>query len=156
MAAVSAISGTSAFVTLFLADRNTLPAKILTGLIATASILNLVFGFGKKADLHDKLAREFTKLAADIEVLPATPSNLAKCKARRLNIEADEPTVRRIIDLRAQNDEWRSRGVRHDRLCPLGYFQRRSWLAYFFDFGLGDLEARLKERDAPKSLTPDR
>ncbi|MFA5600905.1 MAG: hypothetical protein WCY15_01645 [Phenylobacterium sp.] len=145
--AVSAISGTSAFVALFLQDRNSTVAKWLTATIAVASILNLVFGFSKKADLHDKLCRRFTQLAADMTLWPATEENLAKARAERLLIEMDEPTERRLIDLRATNDEWRSRGV--EIMLPLGFFQK-TWLAYFCDFGLSGVERRFAKLKASR------
>jgi hypothetical protein len=143
---VSAISGTSAFVALFLQDRSSVAAKWFTATIAVASILNLVFGFSKKADLHDKLCRQFTQLAAAMTLWPANKGNLAKARAERLTIEVDEPTVRRVIDLRAHNDEIRARGVLPDRLVPLGWLQQRTWLGYFLDFGLAGVEARLRLR----------
>jgi hypothetical protein len=146
---VSAISGTSAFVALFLEDRQSVAAKWLIAAIAVASILNLVFAFSKKADLHDKLCRQFTTLAADITLWTATKANLTKAQAERLKIEVDEPTVRRVIDLRATNDEWRSRGV--EMLLPLGFLQQRTWLGYFCDFGLLGVEKRwLKLKRAEK------
>ena len=141
--AISAISGTSAFVALFLEDGNSVAAKWLIAAIAVASILNLVFAFSKKADLHDKLCREFTHLAAEMTLWPATKANLAKARAERLRIEADEPTVRRVIDLRANNDEWRSRGV--ENLLPLSLLQQRTWLGYFFDFGLVGVDKRWRK-----------
>jgi hypothetical protein len=143
---ISAISGTSAFVALFLTDRNSTAAKWLIGLIAVASILNLVFGFSKKADLHDKLCRQFTGLAADMAEWTATKVNLQRARAGRLRLEVEEPTVRRVIDLRAHNDELRSRGVPIERLVPLDFLQRKTWLGYFLEFGLSGVDKRLKRR----------
>lgn len=140
--AITAISGTSAFVAIFLVNRAAWPAQVLTFVIAAASTLNLVYGFGKKADLHDKLTREFTKLAGEIELWPPDAQHLAKARSRRVNIEVDEPHVRRLIDLRAQNDEWRARGIPYERFAPLTDRQKSWWLAYFMDWGLDKLEAR--------------
>jgi hypothetical protein len=144
--AITALSGTSAFVALFLEDRTTLVAKILIGLIAAASTLNLVFGFAKKADLHDKLCRQFTALAAEMATLPPVEENRRAICAKRLLIEVDEPTERRVIDLRAHRDEERSHGVPFDCQLPLTFLQQRTWFGYFFDFGLAEVQRRLAER----------
>ncbi|MDR7119025.1 hypothetical protein [Caulobacter sp. BE254] len=144
--AIGAVSGTSAFVALFLSDRSSLLAKWLTGVIATASILNLVFGFGKKADLHDKLCKDFTKLASEMISLPANKQNLLAICAKRILIEVDEPTVRRVIDLRAAREEERASGISPDKLLPLTWLQERTPLGYFCDFDLAEVQKRLAKR----------
>ncbi|KQS55918.1 hypothetical protein ASG17_07660 [Brevundimonas sp. Leaf363] len=147
--AISAVSGSGAFVALFLVDRTTLIAKILMAVVGVTSTLNLVYGFAKKADLHDKLTKDFTKLAADMALWPADDEHLHQARSRRITIEADEPHVRQLINLRAQNDEWRARGVPEDRMCPLTKRQKSWWLAYFMDWGLAELEDRIHERNRP-------
>lgn len=144
--AISALSGTSAFVALFLADRASVAAKALTGIIAITSVLNLVFGFSKKADLHDTLCRRFTELAAEMAAWPETETNITKARTKRIRLEVDEPTVRRVIDLRAQNVEMRARGVLEKKLNPLSFLQDRTWLGYFLDFGLAGVSKRRAQR----------
>lgn len=150
---VNALTGTSAFVALFLEDRGALSAKLLIGLIAIASVLNLVFRFQKKADLHDSLVKRFAKLAVWMERTPATEANRREACAQRLEIEADEPTVRRIIDLRAHNDELRSRGVPLARHLPLGWSHRNLPFGYCFDYGLAGVEERMKSREQAEELS---
>lgn len=144
--AITALTGTSAFVALFLADRSTIWAKILIGMIAAASTLNLVFGFSKKSDTHDKLFKDFTKLSSELELLPATDKNLQKMRAKRKNLEVEEPSIRRVIDLRACLDEERSWGMADEDLIPLGWWQTRTPLGYFFDFGLSGVDERRAKR----------
>jgi hypothetical protein len=101
--AATALSGASGFVAV-LSSAPTI-ATYLTAIVAISSTLDLVFGFDKKASIHDGLYRRFTALAGTLEELPATMPSLVRAKEQRLAIEIDEPTERRIIDLIAQNDE---------------------------------------------------
>ncbi len=87
--AATAISGTSGFVAV-LSNAPKLAAW-LTAVVALASTLDLVFGFDKKAVVHDALCRRFTELAAKIEAMSATEDNLIKAKEQRLAIEVTIP-----------------------------------------------------------------
>jgi hypothetical protein len=150
--AATALTGSAAFVSL-IGDSSWL-AKWLTGIVAIASTLELVFGLSKKADIHDSLCRRFTELAADIERKEATEENLQEVRARRLMIERDEPTERRLIDLLAQNEECRSRGVSPDDLVPITMPQRV--LGYVWTFGMSRIDkwwAQRKKKPAPISPT---
>ncbi|MGH7783454.1 MAG: hypothetical protein ACREO5_06415 [Candidatus Binatia bacterium] len=135
--AATAITGSAAFISLFGSGFDWI-TKFLTGVVAAASTANLVFQFPAKAELHDDLCRRFTDLAARIELWPATPENCAKARADRLQIEKDEPTERRLVDLLAFNEEARSRGISADRLVPLSRLQRI--FGYICTFGMGKIE----------------
>lgn len=143
--AAQALSGTSAFVALLPQNPNALFAKVATAIVATASILDLVFRFSSKAERHDRLCRQFTELAAEMAEWPATAKSLSRARAHRTKIEVDEPTERRLIDLRAHNDECSARGVDREKLLPLNYWQR-SWLAYLFTFGEEGIRERMADR----------
>jgi hypothetical protein len=134
--AATAISGASGFIAV-LAQSSRLAAG-LTAIVAIASTLDLVFGFDKKAAIYDGLCRRFTELASQIEGWRPTPENLTKARERRLQIEADEPTERRIVDLMAQNEECRARGVSSDELLRISRLQRM--FGYVFTFGLKRIE----------------
>ncbi len=137
--AATAISGTSGFVAV-LADAST-AAKVLTAIVAVASTLDLVFGFDKKASLHDNLCRRFTDLAAKIEDTKPTLENFHKIREERINIEKDKPTERRLIDLLAQNEECRARGIKDPGdLISLTRAQR--YLGYIMTFGMRKIEAQ--------------
>jgi len=144
--AAQALTGAAAFVALLPAQPNSLLAKLLTAVVAIAATLDLVFRFSHKARMHDDLCRKFTQLAADMAEMSATPENLQRACAARIRIESEEPTERRLIDLRAHNDELRARGIPLDRLVPLAFWQR-SWVAYLFSFGEDGIAKRLKARD---------
>ncbi len=139
--AATAISGTSGFVAVLAwAPR---VALALTAIVAISSTLDLVFGFDKKALVHDGLCRRFTALAAKIEDTPATLENLCKVKEARLEIEMDEPTERRLIDLIAENEECRARGVEEKELVVLTNKQR--YFGYIITFGMDKIEAQRKQ-----------
>jgi hypothetical protein len=116
----------------------------LTGVVALASTLDVVFGFGKKENQHDQLCRRFTELAAMIAELTPTPENLRWARAERLRIEADEPTERRLVDLQAENEECRARGVDEEDHYPFTSFQR--WFGYVATFGIWRIKAWHKAR----------
>jgi hypothetical protein len=152
--ASSALTGTSAFVAL-LSDNST-AAKWLTGIVAVASTLDLVFAFSERADQHEALRRRFTDLAAHIAEWSATPENLARARSERLRIEADSSEEKRLVDLQADNEEARARGVRPEDLIPLSRPQR--WFGYVLTFGMRRIEewhnqheARRRVRDVASS-----
>jgi hypothetical protein len=99
-------------------------AKYLTAVVATSAALDSVFRFNRKARTHEALCRRFTELSSKIAGWEPNPANLKKARAERLKIEKDEPPVRRLVDLQAQNEEARSRGITDDNLVPLSRLQR--------------------------------
>jgi len=145
--ALAAVAGSAAFFALWPANANVWLLRGLTFVVTVATSCDLVFNFSKKADLHDALCRRFTELAAKMAEWPATAANIDAARAERIRIEADEPTERRLIDLRAHNDELSARGIPPNRLLPLGFWQG-SVLAYVFTFSLKDIRKRMADRDA--------
>lgn len=118
----------------------------LSGIVALASLFESIFKYENRARRHTELCVRFTRLAAEIETLPATPENLAYVKSQRLLIEAEEPDEKRLVELMASNEEARSRGVPESRLQPLTWWQCK--LGYVFTFGIRRLEKRKAEREA--------
>lgn len=132
----TALTGTASFFVL-LANGFGI-AKWLTAFVAMAAAIDSVFRFEKKARRHDGLYRRFTALSARMASWRATQSNLTKARAGRLNIEVDEPPLRRLVDLMAQNEECRARGVGDEDMIPLSRPQRI--FGYVFTFGMQRLE----------------
>jgi len=127
-------------------------AGILAATVAFASLLDMIFGYESKARLHHELCARFTRLAADLEKLPETPENLADVRAKRLLVEADEPRQKRLVDLMAQNEEARSRGVLEKDLLPLTWWQCH--FGYLFTFGLRRLEGEKAKRETERAGNP--
>lgn len=135
--AANALLGAGAFVAL-IGGSNTALATVLTGIVAAASALETVLKPSGKAALHGDLGRRFTGLAADIARLEPTPKNLKRVASARLEIEMEEPPVRRLIDLLAHNEECRGRGHGEHDLFPISVWQRR--LGYCADFDMKRLD----------------
>jgi hypothetical protein len=142
--AATALTGTASFFVLL--AKGTEIAKYLTAVVATAAALDSVFRFNSKARRHEVLARRFTDLSAKIANWEPTPINLRKARAERLRIEKDEPPVRRLIDLQAQNEESRSRDLAEKDMVPLTRCQRT--FGYVFTFGMKPLEDWQAQRSA--------
>lgn len=133
----NALLGAGAFIVLIGGDK-TLLVKIFVGIVAAGSALDTVLGFSKKAKQHYDLCRRFTELAASMAEWEANESNLKKAEAERLRIEANEPPVKRLVDIQARNDELRARGYSSENFAPLSRMQRM--FGYFITFGLRRLE----------------
>lgn len=114
-------------------------AVVASAVVALWAILDLVLMPDKKAETHTALSRRFTALAAEIATAPRNNRSLSKLTTKRLEIEADEPPCKRLIDLEARNDEARARGYDPADQVPLTAAQRR--LGYYFgEFGMARLE----------------
>ena len=74
--------------------------------------IDLVVGFSERARKHDELYRRFTNLAAEI-VRAGRPISLEienDLKAKRLLIEADEPTALEVLNVLCHNAEAEAKG----------------------------------------------
>jgi hypothetical protein len=123
--------------------KDSVVAQIFVGLTAALSAIATSLGPSKKANKHAELSRGFTDLAAEIVKREPTSSNLKLVKAQRLKIEKDEPPVKRLVDLQAQNEEARSRGVPESKMVPLKAWQR--CFGYVITIGMPRLERWMKE-----------
>jgi hypothetical protein len=144
--AATALTGTASFFTLLAGGTEI--AKYLTGIVAAAASLDSVFRFNRKARNHEALARRFTELSSKIAGWEPVPQNLKKARADRLRIEKDEPPVRRLIDLQAQNEECRSRDLPAEELIPLSRLQRT--FGYIATFDMHRLELWQAQRAAQR------
>lgn len=144
----TALTGTASFFVLLATDVGGVrTAKYLTSIVAIAATLDSIFRYQKKARQHEKLTRKFTELAQKIAIWEATPANLKKATTDRLKIEATERPVRRLVDLQAQNEEARARGVPDNYLVPLSRWQRT--FGFVFTFGMSRLERWYASRADP-------
>jgi hypothetical protein len=146
---LNAIAGAGAFIAL-IGGKDTLFAQILVGVVALGSALDRVLGFSKRAKRHYDLCRRFTELAASLENWEATENNRRKAAAARLRLEAEEPTIKRLVDLQARNEELRARGYSPEHFVPLSLPQRV--FGYFFTFGMRRLERWRDARSTPGSV----
>lgn len=140
----NALCGAGAFLALF-GGKDSLVAQVLIGAVTLFSTVATVLGPAKKAKVHSDLTRKFTALAADLVKREPTSANLKWAKAQRLKIEEGEPPVRRLIDILAENEEHRARGVPESDLAPLSSSQR--FFGYWRDFGMTRLEKWKDEQE---------
>lgn len=133
----NALCGAGAFLALF-GGKDSFAAQILIGAVTLFSTVATVLGPAKKARTHSDLVRKFTLLAAELVKREPTPTNLKWAISQRLKIEEGEPPVRRLIDILAENEEHRARGVPESELVPLSSWQR--FFGYWRDFGMKRLE----------------
>ncbi|MCK1693844.1 hypothetical protein [Bradyrhizobium sp. 144] len=147
--AATALTGTASFFTLLAGGTEI--AKYLTAIVAAAASLDSVFRFNRKARVHEGLSRRFTELSAKIAGWESVPQNLKKARAERLRIEKDEPPVRRLIDLQAQNEETRARDIPEEHCVPLTGLQRK--FGYVITFGMTRLEKWQADRRVAGSRT---
>jgi hypothetical protein len=145
---LNAFAGSGAFVAI-LARAPIWASGTLSGVFAFAAVLESIFRYEHRARAHHDLCVRFTKLAAELERLSPTPENLKKVRARRIEIEADEPGVKRLVEIRAVNEEARARGVPEAQLTRLSWMQW--WLGPVFTFGL----RRLEQEKAARQKAPD-
>ncbi len=140
----NAFAGSGAFVAILTHAPTWAPAT-LSGIFALAAIFESIFRYEHRARTHHALCVRFTELAAELELLPANPENLAHVRAKRIEIEADETEVKRLVEIRAANDECRARGVPEAKLERLSRMQ--CWFGPIFTFGLPRLEREKAARE---------
>jgi len=107
-------------------------AIVAAALVSTMSVIDLVVGFSESANLHRDLRRRFVELEQDI-IADHDDARLGELQRRRLEIEKDEPPVRRALATLVQNEQVLSDypiadAPRH--LVHVGWWQRLT--AHFF------------------------
>ena len=109
--------------------------KLLPGaLIAASAAADLVVGAMRKAWLHADLARRFIELERTIASARREPTEalIAEWTDRRLEIEAGEPRILRVLDTICYNEMLRAMEHQRRDQIPIGFWQR--CFAHFFDF----------------------
>jgi len=73
-------------------------------------LLDLLFGFSQCACNHTILKHRFSDLEKDI-IMNTDENNIAAFKARRIEIEKDEPPIRRALDILCHNELAKSEAI---------------------------------------------
>lgn len=101
--AISVVFGSAAIATLLEgADKIWTVAAALA--VTITSTVDLVVGTARQSWVHADLAKQFIDLEQEIVGSPATERNLIKYTSKRLEIEKEEPPVKRVLDIIAHND----------------------------------------------------
>jgi len=140
--------GTITVVTAKLGESWTLACAFV---IAVVTAIDLVTGVGKSASLHGVLAGSF--LALEREMIQAgdesSDKSVREFMARRLEIEADEPAILRVLDCMCHNDLLRAMGYDDQEYADIPWWQRL--LAHVSNFG----EHRIRKRKEKVSSGKD-
>ena len=130
--AIGVIFGSATILTL-LNNMDPLYPALAAAVVTVFFTIDLVVGTGPAARLHDDLCRRFIELERWMELAekPMDAKSLAEFTARRLEIEADEPPVHRVLDMMCHNELLRAMDYERSHFARIRFYQR--WLAHFFD-----------------------
>lgn len=99
----------SGSVALVLKDHDT--GALLVGFaVAVLSGLKLVFGLGLKAAQHAQFVRDFTTIETKL-VADSSEETILEAHSARLNVEAAEPPILRVLDALCHNELLRAMGI---------------------------------------------
>ena len=108
-------------------------AIVAAMLVTVFSSINLVVGSSSKARLHHDLCRRFIELEKRMAACTEhSPSSVASFNEERLDIEAEEPPVLRVLDAMCHNELARAMGYGSEEFAKITFWQRL--LANFMDF----------------------
>ena len=116
-----------------------IPMAALSSLIVTVtSTLALVWGASQMARLHDDLYRKFIDLEKSLIDICDRPSEekLKGTFLKRLEIEALEPPIKRVLDCICYNETMRAQGMRPGDPAYLQIGPVQTLVANLFDFQL--------------------
>jgi hypothetical protein len=121
-----------------------------SSIVSIVSALNLVLGASRKAREHSDFAKRFVMLEKDIVgVQLATDEEIRKWIQRRLEIEADEPPVLKVLDSLCHNDQLRSMGYDPQEFLHITRLQRT--FAQFKDISDHKIQKRVKAPTASEA-----
>src|SRR5207247_1100879 len=105
---------------------------IMAATVAFFSAIDMLVGTAATARLHDDLARRFIVLEKKIISMSApSEEDIRQWTTQRLDIEADEPPVLRVLDSVCHNELLRAMGYGSEHMLPIKWYQRL--LAQFID-----------------------
>ncbi|WOD18976.1 hypothetical protein [Paraburkholderia kirstenboschensis] len=105
-------------------------ALLASAAVTAFSSVNLVFGSSQRARAHHDFARSFHDLERSMLCDPSDDA-LRLAESRRLEIEANEPPVLRVLDCMCHNEQMRAEGYPTNDLAHVRWWQRL--LAQFVD-----------------------
>jgi len=123
--ALTAIAGSGTIIAA-LSQNFTNFSVYLAATTAVFSAINLVFDTKGNSRLHHDLARQFISIEKDLVDPALTPAIINKAESDRLEIEAGEPPILRVLDLICHNELLRAIGREDD-----GYFDIKFWRSMF-------------------------
>lgn len=98
-------------------------ALVASGLVTVLSAINLVAGTAQRARAHFDFVRQFTELEQRM-LTSGSAGTLAEITAARLDIEANEPPVLRVLDSMCHNELPRADGYPPTEFVKIRWWQR--------------------------------
>lgn len=118
------VVGSAAMVTVL----NSVSGAFLLGsalVVGILSAIDLVFGVNAKAREHSDLRKRFIELEKEIVgVIEPPVSQIREWQQKRLTIEADEPSVLRVLDAICHNEQLYADGYDHEYYLEIRGYQR--------------------------------
>lgn len=110
----------------------------LAGTTAFFSVVNLIFDTKGNSRLHHDLARQFINIEKNLVAPDLTAAQIQKAESDRLEIEAGEPPILRVLDLICHNELLRAIGREKDGSVDIRFWQ--SMFAQLFDVFPGSIK----------------
>ena len=126
--ALTAISGSGTIISVVSAKSGTLSVTLAAATAILAAV-NLVFDTKGNARLHHDLARQFTNVEKNLIKKDLTRAQIDQAEADRLDIEAGEPPVLRVLDIICHNELSKALGYGKD-----AEYNVTCWRAIFANF----------------------
>ncbi len=123
--AISVIFGSATVLALLKGQGGELYAALAATTVTLFSAVDLVVGTSKTARLHADLSRRFIGLEKEIIATPSpTEDDMIRLAGSRLDIEADEPPVLRVLDSLCHNEMLRAMGYDKEQFLRIRWYQR--------------------------------
>lgn len=129
--AITAIGGSGTIISILSSTGTKTPTTILAAITAIASVINLVFDTKGNARTHHDFARQFIQLEKQLIKQDITDTELINITAQRLDIEAEEPPVLRVLDSMCHNELLKAMGYDKTDFLQISIIQ--SFFSPFFD-----------------------
>ena len=141
---LAAVSGTATFASV-LAEAGPAWTLSFAALVAAFSAVDLVINTSEAARLHSELARQYFELEREmIKCESPIREDIVEFKSRRLEIEANEPPVLKVLDAICHNELLRALG--HDDSLYVGIKWYQRIFAHFFDICEHKLQTASRQR----------
>ncbi len=129
---ITAISGSGTIISILSDTGSETVTTTLAAITAIAAVINLVFDTKGNARAHHDFARQFILIEKELIKQNVTEKDLEKLISRRLDIEAEEPPVLKVLDSRCHNELLKAMGYDKKEFLKINTVQ--SFLSQFIDF----------------------
>ncbi len=146
------ICGGGALTTAFSPGGNRIVAAITGGAMAILGSLDLAIGFSTRARDHHDLSREFSELERWIIRVGNQPTwdDYTEMHNRRLEIEEEEPPVKKSLNCYCHNEMCRAMGKPDDEFVDMKWYH--TWFKQVLDLYPSELiKFKDKKNELPKS-----